>query len=193
MNKKAITPFLFAAFAILIISSCENGQDKGTDNIPDNGKIIQSGEFDWNDNHVVSFSDVHNPMSGYTSDDAQSLDTAFIEMLWNDIVYREDVEFLDPIDEKKISAQHVRENILKRPRVTQLEDVNNPGVFDQILDTIITMPSDIVQLICREEWQFDKKAMRLQKKISHIAPVARTYDSEGNERGKIILFWIKLN
>ena len=116
MNKKAITPFLFAAVAVLIISSCDNSQDDNKEKVISKETNLQNTEFNWSDNNVISFSDVHNPMNGYASDDPEALDTSFINILFKGLLEREDVEFLDQVNEEKISAQQVKEQLKREPK-----------------------------------------------------------------------------
>lgn len=181
MNLKTIKQ-LFSVVAIPFMFSCNEDH---------NNKEIMQKKSDWQDQHVISFSDVNNTLQGYSSEDTEALDTAFVNLLFNVILEREDVEFLDT-DEKKITSQQVKE-ILNKKIVVQVEDPDNPGVFSEVEDTVKIGPEEVIQLLCREEWNFDKKELKLRKTITHIAPVIYTYDQDGDIRGKRNLFWIKMN
>ena len=182
MNQKIIKQFLFFVVAVPFMFSCNKDH---------NNKEIMQKKYDWQDQHVISFSDVNNTLQGYSPEDNEALDTAFVNLLFNIILEREDVEFLDN-DEKKITSQQVKE-ILNKKIVVQVEDPDNPGVFSEVEDTVKITPEEVIQLLCREEWNFDKKELKLRKTITHIAPVIYTYDQDGDVRGKRNLFWIKMN
>ena len=182
MNQKNIKQFLFSAVAIPFLFACNNGQ---------NNKEIMQKKYNWQEQHVISFSDVNNTLQEFSSEDIEALDTSFINLLFSEILTREDVEFLDT-DEKKITSQQVKE-ILNKKIVVQVEDPDNPGVFSEVEDTVKIQPEEVIQVLCREKWNFDTKGLKLQKTITHIAPVIYTYDQDGDIRGKRSLFWIKMN
>lgn len=44
----------------------------------------------------------------------------------------------------------------------------------------------------KESWEIDKISMKIKKQLEKIAPVVYVFDNEGDLKGKMMLFWIKM-
>jgi hypothetical protein len=123
-----------------------------------------------------------------------NLKKEFLDLVFDQLMQRKDVAFYDSnsMEEKKLSAEDVEEK-LRTIVLVHKEDPKSPGEFIQEMDTVLVKKEDIIAVLTREEWAFDKDKLQLSKKVNYLGPVIRTYDEQGYVRGKMILFWIKLN
>jgi gliding motility associated protien GldN len=75
-------------------------------------------------------------------------------------------------------------------RKKEVEDVDNPGVFYERIDTSRVAADDLIGYELKEDWFFDKQRSVLDVRVIGICPIVKTYDEKGLERGKKRLFWL---
>ncbi|HET6243785.1 MAG: hypothetical protein H0V01_02610 [Bacteroidetes bacterium] len=156
--------------------------------------------YDWEDKSVFASSDLIDHYDKET-DESRHVNPQLAEWLLTDAVTNENAEFFDAgsfdsdninnKDNKPLTKEELSE-ILNRVRTVQVENPKKPGTYFQVTDTMTVEPRDIIQILTKEEWSMNKSTMSLNKKVTLMAPIIATYDEEGAERGKRILFWIKM-
>jgi DNA gyrase/topoisomerase IV subunit B len=145
--------------------------------------------YTWKDEQSFSFTDIDNPMQGFSQEDEESLNKKFSTFIF-EAIDREDVQFLNS-DNQNITSKEVRA-LLTEIRNLTIEDPEFPGSTTVESSEYKLTADDIVQVVCKEDWLFNEKSFSIKKRVTHIGPVVYVYDSDGDVRGKKILFWIKL-
>jgi hypothetical protein len=177
-------------YNILIISSVLLSACNGTEQRPER-TFREHGEpkFSHKDEQVLSFTDVNNPIQGYSSEDKESLDLAFAEMILKSFDL-ENIEYSDM--EGNIITKEEAKSLLKFSLFeAEQSDEHEESSLRSVEKNISA--NDIVQIVTRENWYLNEENFSVQKMITHVAPVIYTFDTDGDVRGKKMLFWVKLN
>jgi hypothetical protein len=175
MKKSIISVFALA----ILFSSCQNEQVKQDEKT-----------FDWLDEVTYASSQVFNPNEEYDDDDFM-VNNEFAEWILNEAINNPNVIILDPGSREVISREDAL-NFIHTVGLVYAEDPANPGNYLETMDTIKVQASDIIEILSSEEWNLNKKDFSFRKNVNMLGPVVKTYDEEGNERGKRILFWLKM-
>ncbi len=180
--------YLLLMLAVVVFTACKDQKIEIKEESP---------VFDWEDKSVYSTSNFFDNQEDEPEQD-RHVDPQLAEWLLKEAIYSENAEIYDAnsYDEnnnlnKKLTKQEISETLYKI-RTTQQEDSNNPGNFFEVTDTFWVKTKDIVQILTKEEWSINKSNMSFQKNVKMMAPITITRDEEGNERGKAILFWVKM-
>jgi hypothetical protein len=166
--------------ALTTLLACNNN------NTPAPEKIFEAS---LNETSVYSLSQVASKDDNYENDN-MLVDTAVVNMIFNDLIHRDDVQFYEEID--KPCTKEKIQSIIKSERKVMMEDPDKPGAFVEVIDNITIQASDVIEIVTKESWAFDTKNVSMKKQIDMIAPVINVYDDDGALKGKLILFWIKL-
>lgn len=157
---------------------------------------VETPVYDWEDKSVFASSEFFDPYDK-ESDEGRHVSPELAEWLITDAISNENAEIFensfDPnsANNKLLSKQELTD-ILINVRTVQIEDPNKPGMFFEVTDTMRVEPKDIIQILTKEEWSINKSNMSFQKSVKMIAPVIVTRDEDGNERGKALLYWVKM-
>lgn len=87
----------------------------------------------------------------------------------------------------QLTNSEIEEMLVKKETISVEQQ---DGTFK---DEIITTPfesSTVLSFRIKEEWFFDKQRSTLDVRIIGICPVMQKYDSQGNYKGNLPLFWI---
>jgi hypothetical protein len=172
---------IFSIFLALGLSACNKG--------PETNSAIDF-KSTWSDQGTYSFTDVDNYAIGYAAGDKESLDKMLAEFLLN-AVEREEMVFLDEED-KQITAKEAKSRLVQTTSLKR-EDPDEEGEFYiESVERIITA-NEIAQVVAREDWSFNENTFSIQKKVTHLAPIIYVLDTDGDVRGKKLLFWVKVN
>lgn len=175
MTKISLLLFL----SILVLSSCEDNRSNNFD----------ERNFSLKDKQVYAYTDINNPMQGYSLGDKEALDSSFAAYILN-TTGNKNINYTDT-EGNKLSAEEAR-NLLTQTRITLIPDPDDPEIMMEKKEEVKLKPKDIVQILCRENWYLNEEEFKLTKKVTHIAPVVYVYDHEGDVRGKKILYWIEV-
>jgi hypothetical protein len=178
-------PLNFIVFILFFVISCKN-EEPGKTFIVDEG----NASFTFSDTEVISFSDVNNFMIGFSAEDPESLDTLFSEIILKNVKSGRFTNITDAEGKAITTAEAVA--FLEQEKTILSEDPDDPEYHETIVSKGMVTASDIVQIASKNSWYWDDENLRLKIKISALAPVVYTYDSDGDVRGKKILFWIIL-
>jgi gliding motility associated protien GldN len=138
---------------------------------------------------VIDFREKMNQVF-YYPDEVIRDRTSFMQMIMNAYkegaitCYRDD-EFLTPLSFEQMNAtSEFRDS-------TQIEDVDNPGVFH---DTVIVKtfdPTTVKQIRVKEVWFFDKQRSIMDVRILGICPLKQELDEKGELKpGFLPMFWV---
>jgi gliding motility associated protien GldN len=95
-----------------------------------------------------------------------------------------DEEFKTPMTKSELEALFFKSDTLER------ENIDNPGVMEQVITKTELGPKDIEQFLIKEDWFFDKQKSVLDVRIIGICPLSRDYSQSGEFRGYKRLFWL---
>jgi hypothetical protein len=146
--------------------------------------------FTHKDEQVYSFTDIDNPLQGFSQDDQESLNKTFSSFIFQ-AFNRGDVQFFN-LDDQEISKTEAKK-LLTETRSIKVSDPESPEQSSIETKEHQIKVNEIVQLVSRENWFFNESDFSFSKRITHIGPVVYVYDTDGDVRGKRILFWIKIN
>lgn len=179
--------YLLLIITAVVITSC-NEQKVETK--------VETPVYDWEDKSVFASSEFFDSYDK-EADEERHVNPELAEWLLTGAISNENAEIFDhsfdPNNEnnKKLTKEEISD-ILMKVVVMQVEDPNAPGMFFEVADTIKVESRDIVQVLTKEEWSIDKSNMSFQKNVKMMAPAIITYDEEGAERGKALLYWVKM-
>lgn len=166
---------------VLIQMSCKENKS--------NNEQFNDPAYSLKDEQIYSYTDVNNPMQGFSIGDKEALDSAFAAFILN-ATGNKNIGYTDA-EGRELSADQAK-GLLTQTRVILKQDPNDPAIMMEEKQEIKLKPEDIAQVLCSENWYLDEKEFKLIKKVSHIAPVIYVYDHEGDVRGKKILYWMKV-
>lgn len=93
----------------------------------------------------------------------------------------------------KIIDKEKFNNIFHRIDTVLIEDLNNPGTYN---DTVLKRDIDvnsITKIRFIEEWTIDLNTLKISKNIISYSPLIEYVDDNGNIRGYTPLFWLHFN
>lgn len=128
----------------------------------------------------------------YYPDEAIRDRVSFMQMIMNGLK-EGSITAYDAINDEFTKPLTYEEMIAKfeRSDSTQIEDVDNPGIYR---DTVIKKsldPTDVKQLRLKEVWFFDKQRSVLDVRILGICPLMQDRDDKGDLKpGFMPMFWI---
>lgn len=95
-----------------------------------------------------------------------------------------DDEFKVPMTKSEIEA------LMSKVDTSQVEDVDNPGTYKDVIVKTDLGPRDIVQYKLKEDWFFDKQKSVMEVRIIGICPMVEKKTESGEFKGYMPLFWI---
>ncbi|HET6243553.1 MAG: hypothetical protein H0V01_03870 [Bacteroidetes bacterium] len=176
MKIKEIT--LFLIFPLLCLTGCKNNETEK--------EVL---DYTWKSEQKLAYTDINNPLQGYSLGDKEALDTAFAAFILQS-TGKTTINYSDA-EGNKISPEQAKELLTQR-YVLLVPDPEQPELKIEEMQEIHLAPNDIVQVLCRENWYLNEPDFKLSKKITHIAPVVYVYDHDGDVRGKKVLFWMEM-
>jgi hypothetical protein len=168
--KKIIIPV-----ALLALVACNKAEPK------------EDFKTDMKENSVYSsilLNDANEPF-----EDGEA-DPALVDWLFDDVLKNPSADVYST-DDKKMSLEDI-EATLNRVIPAMKENPEKPGEFIETTDTIRIAKKDVVEIIMKESWEIDKASMKMKKQVEKIAPVVYVFDNDGDLKGKMMLFWIKM-
>ncbi|MDQ3191637.1 MAG: hypothetical protein M3Q58_08590 [Bacteroidota bacterium] len=147
-------------------------------------------DYSWENKQILAYTDINNPLQGYSLGDKEALDTSFAAFIINS-TGNSNINYTDT-DGNKISAGQAKDLLIQKYMLL-VPDPEQPELKIEEMQEIHVSPKDIVQVLCRENWMLNESDFKLSKNITHIAPVVYVYDHDGDVRGKKILFWMEMN
>lgn len=165
----------FLPIALIAFAACNNCEPK------------EEFKSDLEEKSVYSSVLLNDDKDPYTDGEA---DPSIVDWIFEEVIKNESAEIYST-DDKKLSLDEVNA-ILNQTRTAMVEDPDHPGTFLEVKDTISFTKNDVIELIIKESWAIDKSSMKMRKQVEKIAPIVKIYDDEGDLKGKIMLFWIKM-
>jgi hypothetical protein len=169
----------------IILSACNGTEQRPELTFREHGQLNYSHK----DEQVLSFTDINNPIQGYSSEDQESLDIIFAEMIMSALDAGSH-EFTD-LEGNVITSDQAKAALKQTSFEAEPGDGQEDATHRSVERTVTA--KDIVQVVTKENWYINEGNFSIQKIITHIAPVVYTFDTDGDVRGKKILFWVKLN
>lgn len=164
--------FMISATALFACNNCEPKEEFKTD-------LEEKSVYS-----EISINDKEDPFV-----DGQA-DPSLIDWIFDEVLQKEKAEIYDT-DGSKLDKSGI-DNIMNRIVRKATEDPEKPGSFIESVDTIKWTKNDVTTLIMKESWEIDKSTMKMKKHVEKIAPIVYLYDDNGNLKGRIMLFWIKM-
>lgn len=171
--------YLLLILPLLIIISCKNNESEK-----------EEIDYTWKNKQVLAYTDINNPLQGYSLGDKEALDTSFASFIINS-TGKPDINYTD-VDGNKLSPEEAKD-LLTQKYILLVADPEQPELKVEKMQEVKLTPKDIVQVLSREDWFLNEPEFRLSKKVTHIAPVVYVYDHDGDVRGKKVLYWMEMN
>ena len=182
--KKNLLPVLF--FYLLALYSCNNEPSNHPEK--SNGKeIVKPNSLE---GKSASLIDVNNN-DGFEENGFGGIDSVVIQELFEGVFSGTYKAVKDDSERKSLSKEEIIAE-LKNGYNKTIVDAGKKNFFIEVDGEKIPM-RDILQILTKDSLFLQEPGFNLLRKTQEIAIVAQTYDQEGNERGKRILFWIILS
>ena len=174
------------ALNLLFLISCKNKSDEHEN--PDINKGATNATNDW-EHKSVSMVDV-NFNDGFEENGYGAIDSVLIQKLFTEVFSGNLKVVKDNAERTPLSKSEVIIE-LKNSYTKINTDTSKKHFFIDADGEKIDM-RDIIQILTKDKMQLQEPGYNLIRETQEIAIVAQTYDQQGIERGKRILFWILL-
>ena len=182
--KKNLLHVLF--FYLLTLYSCNNKPSPQPQNTNSN-EVAKPNSFE---GKSASLIDVNNN-DGFEENGFGSIDSVLIQKLFEGVFSGTYKAVKDDSERKPLSKEEIIAE-LKNSYNKTIVDAGKKNFFIEVDGEKIPM-RDILQILTKDSLFLQEPGFNLFRKTQEIAVVAQTFDEEGNERGKRILFWIILD
>ncbi len=155
-----------------------------------------TSKLTWKEDSIISPRRVDR--FAYRNDEGKDVEEgdAFADSIifWilNEAVNSNKVVFYNDFGGNKITKEEAKAR-LKTTKTIQQENAQKPGTFSAITETVPLTYKDVIEIAYNESVIFDKTKPGIKKTVNMFGPVIKTFDEQGAERGKKILFMIKVN
>jgi hypothetical protein len=166
MKNKVVLMLIVGISSSIFLSNCKNEEKK---------------DVNWDELRISEYQFFHDEVSNKV----KLQDLTMLEDIFNKINRNEAEYFEFPINTQSSSKKG--ENPLLNIR--ELAIPNEYGENEIKTDTSYYKIDDVIGLVFLESIQYQPN--KIEKETVFWGPLVKTYDKEGNERGKKILFLIK--
>lgn len=186
--KKIFIPAL--AILSLVSISCQNKKnEEATHSVNNESAAIENGANSW-EGKTASLVDV-NFNDGFVENGYGAIDSVVIQKLFKEVFAGTFKAVQDNPERKPLSNEEII-TALKNSYNKINQDPTKKNFFIEANGEQIPM-RDVLQILTKDKAFLQEPGFNLYRKTEEIGIVVQTYDPEGNERGKMILFWILLN
>ncbi len=181
--RKILIPVL--AFNLLAMYACQNKQNNTETNItpPINSNYSWMGKS-------ASLVDV-NANDGFEENGYGAIDSILVQKLFAGVFSGAYTAVQDNAERLPLSKEEIITELKNSANKNNIDNSKKNFFVDADGEKISMR--DIIQILTKDSLFLQEPGFNLIRKTQEIAIVAQTYDQEGNERGKRILFWILLN